>query len=35
MAARTAYEKEMFFVHGKNVGKLVIQQGPAPVPAGK
>lgn len=27
---RSAYEKEMFFVHGKNVGKLVIQQGPPP-----
>lgn len=30
--ARRAYEKEMFFVHGKNVGKLVIQQGPPPPP---
>jgi glycosyltransferase involved in cell wall biosynthesis len=29
---RSAYEKEMFFVHGKNVGKLVIQQIPAPPP---
>lgn len=28
--ARTAYEKEMFFVHNKNVGKLVIQRGPPP-----
>ena len=28
--ARSAYEKEMFFVHGKNVGRLVIQRGPGP-----
>lgn len=26
--ARSAYEKSMFFVHGKNVGRLVVQQGP-------
>lgn len=30
---RSAYEKEMFFVHGKNVGRLVIQQGPPPTAA--
>jgi glycosyltransferase involved in cell wall biosynthesis len=28
--ARTMYEKEMLFIHEKNVGRLVIQQGPPP-----
>jgi glycosyltransferase involved in cell wall biosynthesis len=31
--ARSAYEKKMFFVHGKNVGKLVVQRKPAPTPS--